>query len=334
MDTTIVAARQGRIGRLTLNRPQALNALDLPMIRALRDALAAWRDDPAVHALVIDSASPRAFCAGGDIRAMHGHAIEGASGPIEAFFSNEYALNQAIADYPVPFVALIDGVCLGGGIGVSVHGRIRVATEHASFAMPETAIALFPDVGTTYVLPRLPGALGMFLALTGTRLVGPDAVHAGLATHFVTRERLHALSAALASEGVAAVAAFASPLPAFTLAPHRDAIDRCFGTGTVGDIVARLEREGGDWAAATLRTLRIMSPSSVVWSHRIVTEGAGRTLPQCLAAELALTRTVTRHPDFAEGVRAMVIDKDRAPKWSPPRLEDMRHEDIDALFVA
>jgi enoyl-CoA hydratase len=168
-DAAVLAARDDRIGRITLNRPKALNALDLGMIRAISAALAAWRDDPAVHAVVIDSASDRAFCAGGDIRAIRTHATAGEADIVEKFFAEEYALNAAIAEYPKPYIALIDGICMGGGIGVSVHGRIRVATEAALFAMPETAIGMFPDIGATFFLPRLPGELGVFLGLRHPR---------------------------------------------------------------------------------------------------------------------------------------------------------------------
>ena len=185
------------------------------------------------------------------------------------------------------------------------------------FAMPETAIALFPDIGATFLLPRLPGQIGLYLGLTGTRLQGADAVHAGFATHFVPRADLPALRAEIARDGVAAVAVHARPLPPFSLAPHRAAIDRCFGADSVPSILARLEAEGTDWARETLATLRSMSPSSLMWSFAAVRRGAGLTLRAALAAELALTRHVTRHPDFAEGVRAMVVDKDRQPRWSP-----------------
>ena len=201
MEQVIEAWRAGRVGRIRLNRPRALNALDIPMIAGIQNALFAWRDDPAVHAVVISSGSERAFCAGGDVRAVREAAMAGDAARVEAFFAAEYALNLMIAAYPKPFVALVDGICMGGGIGISVHGSARVATEHAIFAMPETAIALFPDVGTSYVLPRLPGALGTWLALTGVRLAGADAVHAGLATHVVPRAQLAGLVAALEADG-------------------------------------------------------------------------------------------------------------------------------------
>jgi enoyl-CoA hydratase/carnithine racemase len=312
--------REGRIGRLVLDRPKALNALDLGMIRTLRAALADWHDVAPVQAVVIDSASDRAFCAGGDIRAIRSHALAGETDAVELFFAEEYALNAAIAEFPKPYVALIDGICMGGGIGVSVHGDVRVTTEHGVFAMPETAIGMFPDIGATFVLPRLPGELGMYLGLTGQRMAGADAVHAGLATHFVPRARLPALREALERDGAAAVAPLAETLPPFSLAPHRAAIDRCFAAASVAEIMARLAAEDSDWARSTIATLHTMSPSALCWSFAAIRRGAGLDLRVALDAELRLTRQVTRHPDFAEGVRAMVVDKDRTPRWTPPTL--------------
>jgi enoyl-CoA hydratase len=329
-DASVIASREGRIGRLLMNRPKALNALDLGMIRALAAALAAWRDDPSVEAVVIDSASERAFCAGGDIRAIRAYALAGEFDAVETFFAEEYALNAAIAEFPKPYIALIDGICMGGGIGVSVHGPVRVATEHAVFAMPETAIGMFPDIGATFVLPRLRDALGMFLGLTGTRLVGADAVHGGLATHFVARAHLPALRAALIERGAAGVAGEA--LPPFSLAPHLPAIARCFGASSVAEILRRLAAEDSAWARDTLATLRAMSPSSLCWSFAAIRRGATLPLREALAAELRLTRHVTRHPDFAEGVRAMVVDKDRRPRWTPPTLEAVEPAAIAAML--
>jgi enoyl-CoA hydratase/carnithine racemase len=332
-DASVIARTENRIGRLTLNRPRALNALDRGMIRAIFEALAGWRDDPGVHAVVIDSASDRAFCAGGDIRAIRAYAQAGETAEVERFFAEEYALNTAIAEYPKPYVALIDGICMGGGIGISVHGRIRVATDAAAFAMPETAIGMFPDIGATFFLPRLPGELGDFLGLTGTRMVGADAVHAGLATHFVPRASLPALQAALPHEGVAAVAEFAAPLPPFSLAPHRATIDRCFSAATVPDIFSRLEAEATDWSRETLATLTKMSPSSLCWSLAAIRRGATLDLRAALAAELRLTHHVTQSHDFAEGVRAMVVDKDRSPRWSPPSVAQVDPAAIAAMLA-
>jgi enoyl-CoA hydratase len=333
MDQVVNAWRDGRVGRIQLNRPKALNALDLTMVNLVHIAMDDFAADPAVHAVVVEAAGERAFCAGGDVRAIRAQGMAGDTGPIREFFVAEYGMNQAIADYPKPFVALIDGLCLGGGIGISVHGSHRIATEHAAFAMPETAIALFPDIGASYFLPRLPGHLGMYQALTGARFAGADAVHAGLATHFVPRARLAELSAALAKDGVGVIPAFVAPLQAFSLAADRGLIDHAFGADSVAGILARLEADGGAFAQATLKTLREHSPSSIHWSFKIVRDGAGRTLAECLAAELALVQKVTLHPEFHEGVRAVVVDKDRAPKWHPARLEEVDPDEIAALFA-
>ncbi len=311
----VVATTDGRVGRILLDRPKALNALNMAMIRGLSDALLAWRDDPRIHAVIVEGAGGRAFCAGGDIKAVRQAALDGDHHAIQQFFGSEYELNALIAAYPKPYIALVDGVCMGGGIGVSVHGAIRVATEAALFAMPETAIALFPDVGATYLLPRLPGRLGLYMGLTGARIAGADAVHAGLATHFVRREKLPALSEAIAADGAGAVAAFAGQLPPFSLAAARPALDRCFGEASVPAIMQALADEG-DWGRATLAMLEAASPSALDWSFDIISAGANRTLRQCLAAELDLTARVTRHPDFLEGVRAMIVDKDRKPRWT------------------
>ena len=332
-ETSVIATRQGRIGHLLLNRPKALNALDQPMIRGMAAALDAWRDNHAVQAVLVEGAGGRAFCAGGDIRAIREYALAGETAAIEAFFSEEYDLNAAIASYPKPYISLIDGVCMGGGIGLSVHGRMCITTEAGLFAMPETIIALFPDVGGSYALPRMPGALGMYLGLTGARLQGADAVHAGLATHLVARADLDALRAAIIADGAAAVAGFAQALPAFSLAPHRPAIDHCFGADSVAEVMARLEADGGAWADGALKELRAVSPSSLLWTFEIIRRGATLSLRAALDEELRLTRRVAVHPEFIEGVRAALVDKDRAPKWNPAKVEDVDPAAIAALFA-
>jgi enoyl-CoA hydratase len=331
-EETVIVRREGRVGRLVLNRPQALNAIDLPMIRACTRALQDWRDQPHVHAVVIEGAGDRAFCAGGDIRALRQYELDGEHHRAEEFFREEYELNLMIATYPKPYVALIDGICMGGGIGVSVHAPYRVATERAAFAMPETAIGFFPDIGATFFLPRLPGQLGTYLGLTGTRMQGADAIHAGLATHFIRREDLPALSQALAEDGPAVLGSSVAAVPAFSLAAHRTAIDDCFGADSIAGIVRRLDAIGDEWATKTVATLRAVSPSALCWTLAALRRGADLTLPQCQAAELALTRTAMRHPDFAEGVRAMVVDKDRKPRWQPARIEDVDPGVIGAMI--
>jgi enoyl-CoA hydratase len=334
-EPSLIAERTGPLARLTMNRPRALNALDQAMIDAFAKAIATWRDDASVTAILLEGAGGRAFCAGGDVRAVRSAAIAGDAATVERFFSAEYAVNQAIADLQKPWISLIDGVCMGGGIGVAVHGSHRVVTEHAMLAMPETAIALFPDVGTSFVLPRLPAHLGLWLALTGARMTGADAVHAGLATHYVPREKLDALRADLAGGDGAAVARHAAPLPRASFAAHAEAIDVCFGAGSIPAILAALEAEPSEWAATQVKVLRHASPTSLFVTHELLTRGGRQSLPACLATELALTRVVVNtHPDFREGVRAVLVDKDGAPRWTPARIEDVDPADIAAMFNA
>jgi enoyl-CoA hydratase len=331
-EPTVLASASGGIGRLTLNRPRTLNALDRGMVDAIATALTAWADDPAVRLVTIEGAGGRAFCAGGDVRAVRALVQAGRMEEIEAFFVAEYAVNRMIAEYPKPYVALIDGISMGGGMGVSIHGSHRVVTEHATMAMPETAIGLFPDIGATFFLPRLPGGTGMYLALTGARISAGDAIHAGLATHFVPRAALSSLKAGLVREGIAAVANHAAPPLDSLLADDRPGIDRCFTRSSVAAILDALEAEGTPWAKATLATLAAVSPTSLCVSFEAVRRGAAMTLRECLAMELRLTRGTTRHPDFSEGVRAQVVDKTRDPRWSPATVAEVDPADIAALF--
>jgi enoyl-CoA hydratase len=320
-EATVVRGREGAAGTLLLNRPRALNALDQEMIAALDAAIPALREDPAVKLVILEGAGGRAFCAGGDVRRVRELALAGDAAGVEAFFAAEYVVNAAIAGFPKPWISLIDGVCMGGGIGLSVHGAIRVVTEHAMLAMPETAIALFPDVGTSFVLPRLPGGLGRFLALTGARLRGAEAVEAGLATHFVPREKLPALRQALLAGDASVLDRFAETVPPGPIAAQRPAIDRCFSPETLPEIQAALQAEDSDWARTQSAILAKMSPTSLAVTLELLRRGATRSLAECLAMELALTRHVTRHPDFAEGVRAVLVDKDNQPRWAAPPAE-------------
>ncbi|MFZ4410811.1 MAG: enoyl-CoA hydratase/isomerase family protein [Paracraurococcus sp.] len=333
-EPTVLARREGAAGTLLMNRPKTLNALDLAMIRGFQAAIDAWKDDAAVRLVVLEGAGGKAFCAGGDVRRIRQLAIDGDAAAIEAFFAEEYAVNRGIATFGKPWVSLIDGVCMGGGIGLSVHGAPIVVTESAMLAMPETAIALFPDVGTSYVLPRLPGALGTWLALTGTRLRGGDSVHAGLATHYVPKAKLPALREALLGGDVAVLEGFAEPAPEAAFAPHRAAIDRCFGLDTMPAILAALAAERTDWAAEQVAILRRMSPTSLCVSLELIRRGAGATLDACLEMELALGRSVVNgHPDFREGVRSVLVDKDGTPVWTPAAIEDVDPAAIRALFA-
>jgi len=330
-DATIIARRDGRVGRITLNRPRVLNTLTLDMVRAMTSALEEFRRDPHVHAVVVEGAGDRAFCAGGDIRALRDGQLSGDRTGVEEFFKEEYDLNHLIASYDKPYIALIDGICMGGGIGVSVHGAYRVATEHAMFAMPETAIGFFPDIGGTFFLPRLPGQLGIYLGLTGLRTTGADAVHAGFATHYVSRAKLPELSASLAEIGVAALARFNERLPPFSLTPHLAAIDSCCSANTIGEMAERLT-SAGDWAGEAVKAFHHVSPMALAFTLEAFRRGANMTLRDALDAEIRLTRTTMAWPDFAEGVRAMVVDKDRKPKWSPARIEDIDPATVAGMF--
>jgi enoyl-CoA hydratase len=313
----------GGTGLIELDRPAALNALDLTMVRLITAALERWRHDDAVLSVVIRSTSPKAFCAGGDIRAVREAALRGDDAAVAEYFSAEYALNALIARYPKPYTALIDGYAMGGGLGVSVHGSAVVVTERAALAMPETGIGFFPDIGAGYFLPRLPGGTGLYLGLTGTRISGAAAVECGLATHYVPAAELPALEAALlsgAADPVRGPAGFATAAPPSELAGRRAAVDRCFGPDVsgLGELRGRLaaEREHRDWADETLAALDRASPTSLALTFGLLRAGAGSTLEECLARELDLARRTARSHDFAEGVRAALVDKDRSPRWS------------------
>jgi enoyl-CoA hydratase len=330
-DAVILARVVGRAGHIVLNRPKALNALDLPMVQLMTKVLTAWRDDPAVELVIVTGGGDRAFCAGGDIRALRDAGAANDQAALHAFFSQEYALDLLTAEYPKPYIALIDGICMGGGIGVTVHGKYRVASEKAVFAMPETGIALFPDVGATYVLPRMHDSLGFYYGLTGARAQGADAVHAGFATDFVQSASFPALFDALCAEGITALPRFCAELPPFTLAQNLPAIARAFSAGSYVEILKCLEAQG-DFGRATLEILAKMSPSSLLWSFAIMKAGVARSLKECFDAELRLTAYVCPHHDFLEGVRAMIIDKDRNPQWQPKTLADVDMTEIARIL--
>ena len=320
MDEILFEARDG-IGRVTLNRPQALNALTHHMVCALDARLADWAGDDAISRVAIEGTGTRAFCAGGDIRDLHAVMGRGDATFIDTFYRDEYRLNYRIHTYPKPYVAIIDGVVMGGGVGVSIHGSHRVVTENALFAMPETGIGFFPDVGATWFLSRMPGELGMYLGLTGARLGPADALYCGVATDYVPSDRL--------TEALDGFNADPGPPP---LAEHRDAIDRCFAGDSLEAIIAALEGQGGDWAGATLASLAGKSPISLKVTHRQLRLGASLSFGQAMTMEFRLSQRFCAAPDFREGVRAAVIDKDRNPQWRPASLADVGEADVDAYF--
>ena len=324
MTDEILFAKQGRIGLVTLNRPQALNALTRTMCIALHRQLMDWAMDDDVQAVVVEGAGGKAFCAGGDVVAMHRDGKAG-SPDFEGFFHDEYRMNQAIAHYPKPYVALVDGISMGGGVGISVHAPYRVATEKTLFAMPETGIGLIPDVGGTHALPRFPGEFGTWAGLTGARVKGGDCVAIGYCTHFVPSAEIPALKERLANshESVAEVlATFDSDPGPLTLPALRDGIDYLFSQNQVEDILSLLD-DGDDWAQEQAATIRRMSPTSLKLTLHALRAGEGASIEQCLKLEYRMVSAIKQGHDFYEGVRAQLIDKDRSPKWSPARLEDV-----------
>ncbi len=330
----------GAVGRITLNRPKALNALDLEMVRAMTAALQAWRGEPAVKLVVVDGAGERAFCAGGDIRMLHASGRAG-DGEAETFWREEYALNTLIKRYPKPYVAIMDGVTMGGGVGVSVHGRYRVATDRTLFAMPETGIGFYPDVGGTYFLPRLAGGLGLWMGLTGARLSGADALAAGVATHAVSAERVASVisvleSAAHDDEGRAVERLLdqaTEPLGPAAWTEHADVMAALFSGPTVEAIRDGLLADGGAWARAQAEALAGKSPTSLKVTRRALAEGGRLDFEDAMRRELALSVRFLDGDDFYEGVRAAVIDKDRTPAWRPARLEDVSDAMVDRFFM-
>ncbi|MDE1147917.1 MAG: enoyl-CoA hydratase/isomerase family protein [Azospirillaceae bacterium] len=346
----VICGLRGGIGHILLNRPKALNALNLDMIRILDPQLAAWARDPAVKAVVIRGAGDRAFCAGGDVRAVWDsgkawQAGEGDGAVARNFFAEEYRLNRRIKRFPKPYIALLDGITMGGGVGLSVHGSHRVTTEKTLLAMPETGIGLFPDVGGGYFLPRLAGELGTYLALTGARLGAADAAYTGIGTHHVPSDRLDALVVELADadygRGAGATvdailarhAAFPGEAP---LATHRPSIDRSFAADTVEGIVACLGDEGmgfdDAWAKETLDTLARMSPTSLKVALSQLRRGVAMEVEDVLAMEYRMTQAVLAGHDFYEGIRAQLVDKDRQPKWRPATLADVSESEVERHF--
>ena len=332
----VLARLESGVGRLTLNRPKALHALNRGMCEAMIAALLAWRGDDAVKSILIDHAGERGFCAGGDIR-MIAESGKGDASEAKAFFDTEYKLNHLLFDYPKPITAIVDGVVMGGGVGISEPADVRIATERTTYAMPETGIGLFPDVGGGWFLPRLPGETGTWLALTGARLKAADTVFLGIHSHYLPTDALEAFRAILAADPAHPVDVAdgleADPGEA-PIEAHLTAIDRLFAFDTVEAIFAALESDGSEWALAQLATLKTKSPQSLKVTLRQLR--AGRDLDSFadnMAMEYRLGGRVVRTHDFQEGVRAVIVDKDNAPKWSPAALQEVSDAAVEALFA-
>lgn len=328
---------------ITLNRPKALNALNFPMVKQMRPWYAQWvkdHKDGQSRIVVMKGAGGKAFCAGGDVVAI---ATDTEGTLRREFFPEEYRLNYAIKTLPFPHVALLDGIVMGGGVGLSMHGSHRVVTEATLFAMPETGIGLFPDVGGSLFLPRLPHAgLGMYLALTGHRLKGADCLHAGIGTHFVAKEHVPGVEEALlrqdTAEGVDGVlekhAVEKTSLPAFGLEPHLDRIAQIFTLGSVDAIFERLAKDDSEWSKKTLSTLKAVSPTSVKVTFEQLRRGAMQNPHENFAMEARMAWAMMNvGKDFNEGIRALLIDKDKSPKWSPASLDEVTPEVVDRYFA-
>lgn len=336
MDPEVLIRTQGQVGRITLNRPQALHALTTAMCQAMIEALNTWREDPSVVLVMIDHAGERGFCAGGDIRALVDSLAEGGQAA-EEFFFVEYQLDHLIFSYPKPVLVLMDGMVMGGGAGISLPATFRVATERTRFAMPETGIGLFPDVGACWRLARMPDHAGTWLALTGARIGPADCQLLGLATDFVEAGRLEAFKAAVLADP----ARVETLLTEFEADPGRpgfaavqDDVGRLFGAPDLAALVAGLEADGSEWALAQRETLLAKSPLSSAVAFRQLQAAADiENFAQLMELEYRIAVRLIRRPDFSEGVRAVILDKDHAPRWSPASLGGVTPAMVDEVFA-
>ncbi len=341
MTDDILFELRGAAGLITLNRPQALNAVTHAMALALRAQLDAWASDPAITRVVIQAAGERAFSAGGDIRVLYDLGKAGRHDEALQFWRDEYPLNAAIKSYGKPYVALIDGLVMGGGVGVSVHGSHRVAGDRFSFAMPEVGIGFFPDVGATWFLPRMPGELGTFCALTGERFNSADGRGAGVATHRIPSARFAALLDGLTGTVSvdALLAAFAEPAGEGPIMARRAAIGRLFAGDRVEDILAALDHEAAsasadaEWAGKTAAAMRAKSPLSLKLALAQVRRGKTWDFETCMRAEFRIVSRVIHGSDFYEGVRAVIVDKDNKPRWQPAALAQVSDADVERHFA-
>lgn len=335
MTDDVLLIQEGAVGRIRLNRPKALHALNEAMCAAINDQLLAWRDDPAVAMIMIDHAEGRGFCAGGDIR-MIAESAAGDGAEARSFFFTEYQMNHLLFTYPKPVVAFMDGIVMGGGVGISQPALYRIATENTRFAMPESGIGLFPDVGGGWYLSRLTGEMGKFLALTGARLNGSDCMTLELATHYIDAAKIEATKAALIAQSEtidAVLAGFTASAPDAPILIQRDAIDQLFAAETLEDIRDALAADDSDFAREQSAILATKSPLTCKVSLRLLAEGATKEdFADEMRQEYAVASRIITYPDIIEGVRAVIIDKDNAPRWNPERAEEISDTDIGAIF--
>lgn len=338
MTQDVLTRIEGHAGIISLNRPSALHALTLDMVHAMTDILVKWRTSKKVKCVIIDHAEGRGFCAGGDIAFLRNSALNDAGKSGRQFFHDEYQLNHLLFTYPKPVVAFMDGITMGGGVGISQPARFRVATENTRFAMPETGIGLFPDVGGGWYLSRLEGRVGQFLALTGARIAGPGCLALGLASHYVPGEALAEAKARIAVEDVDRIDGILGTL-AVTPPPSKIVetlfqINRHFASDRFEDILASLDADDSDWAMREAATLRSKSPQTCKVALRQLAESVKlQDFADNMAMEYRIASRVLTRPDFAEGVRAVIVDKDNAPKWNPAQPEDVTDALLDTIFA-
>ncbi len=328
----VLFERRGRLGVVTLNRPKAVNALTAGMAAAMLEQLTAWAEDDDVAAVLVRGAGERGLCAGGDIVAIY-RDMQGGGDATADFWAVEYRLNLLISEYPKPYVAFMDGLVLGGGVGISAHGSVRIVTERTRMGMPETTIGFVPDVGGTLLLSRSPGETGTHAALTGAHLSGADALFLGLADHFVPSGQLGDLAAALETEPVdAAVARFAGEAPPSVLAAQQEWIDACYSSDDAEEILRRLRLAGGE-AAEAADTIAAKSPTAVKVALASLRRVRGLGLAEALEQEYRVGLRFLAGPDFREGIRAQVVDKDRTPHWQPASLAEVGRGDVESYFA-
>lgn len=340
MTQDILFSQEGQLGLVCLNRPGALNALTLPMIMALQKKLSSWKEDDAIRAVVIRALAGPAFCAGGDVRSLYDLGREGLHEEQMQFFMHEYRLNHFIHHLGKPYIALMDGITMGGGVGISLHGSHPVASERFAFAMPETSIGFFPDIGSSHLLSQCKGALGIYLGLCGTRLNAQDALSAGIVKQIVSSKQMQALLEALfledlsqdAHQRVSACINRYAATPQSSESQIHSQIDACFSLSTIEQILNALSEMKDSWSEGVLKTLSYKSPLSLKLTLAQLQKAKGLSLLECLKMDYALVWHFMKDADFYEGVRALLIDKDKNPKWKPEQLDAVEDQKIKAYF--
>lgn len=334
--TDISIVKNGPIGHITLTRPKVLNALSHQMALQIETALREWADDTAIKAVMIDAEGDRAFCAGGDVQDLY---AQGQAGDFKSgvdFWRDEYRLNLMIANYSKPYIAVMNGIVMGGGVGISAHGSHRIVTENTGFALPECAIGLIPDVGSSHLLAQAPGFIGEYLALTGGKVDYKDAIYCGFADYYIPSTWLKEMNAVLLRSGNAdAVKDFAESVPLGILHEHQSQIDTVFSLETVDDIINKLTQLDTDWSNATLKKIKYASPIAAKVSFeciRLIRQNPG--IENALKQEFRFVSRAMEHGDFLEGVRAIIIDKDRKPKWRYATISDVPKDGVDLFLSA